>query len=91
MPRSPRRRGARKHHHAHHAIALATGCADCAAEELRDPKPVGNPVVPGFMGVVHYHDALELERKGWVLTTYLSGEPPDVTCVHYHEANWMGD
>jgi hypothetical protein len=66
------------------AVVVASACAACA------PR-IGSPpeYEPGsHMGVIHASHVPDLEADGWIVTRY-PHEPPDVVCVHYHEAHWQ--
>jgi hypothetical protein len=66
-----------------YATIIASACADCAPQ-------IGNPpeCEPGsHMGVIGASHVPELEALGWIVTRY-PHEPPDVACIHYHQAHW---
>jgi len=42
------------------------------------------------MAIVCSDDAAQLAARGWVRTAGPDGGPDDITCLHYHQANWEG-
>jgi hypothetical protein len=71
------------------AVAVASACADCAAQ-IGSPQPWE----PGrYMAIIHVGHVGELEAIGWVLTADVEDPdgPPDIACQHYHAAYWEDD
>jgi hypothetical protein len=69
-------------------IAVASACDDCC-DLIGRPEPSEHGL---RMGIIHIGHVAELEALGWVLTyPDEPGEPPDICCEHYHQANWIGD
>jgi hypothetical protein len=84
---SHRHHGRQRRTHREPGIAVAAACDDCA-HLIGSPEPSEDGI---RMGIVHIGHVAEFEDLGWVLT-YPDGpgEPPDITCEHYHQANWQG-
>jgi hypothetical protein len=88
MPRHPKR-PARPHRPAGPAgIAVAAACDGCA-HLIGSPEPGEHG---GRLAIMHIGHVAELEELGWILTYPDDdlGQPPDITCEHYHQANWQG-
>jgi hypothetical protein len=66
-------------------IAVASACSSGCAALIGNPEPSEHGI---RMSVVHASHIPELEALGWIVTRY-PHEPPDVVCVHYHEAYWQ--
>ena len=80
-----KRRGGGRPIDRYHGMAAASACADCA-HLIGNPEPSEDG---RYMALIHTSHIPELEAQGWI-TTHYRHEPPDVACVHYHEAYWQG-
>ena len=82
-PRHPKRH---TRPHRIDGIAVAAACDGCA-HLIGSPEPSEHGI---RMAIVHIGHVAEFEDLGWVLTEAGDGGPPDITCEHYHQANWQG-